>query len=228
MRDELERLAKVDAYLDTGTSLLTPNLSGKLGVLAKVSRTVYHRSWYEVVDQNKKLLSEMGVAEDKSERFLDHEFINLTVASLMIEALTEMEGVDDRSVVIDQALLLDTESEAVWFAESLLMAQWFHENEAPVEKMLPDTLVPVVLTKDHRVIVFTAADSALWTEDTAKVTIEFTRNYEKYSGQREAWIADQVSPRFIEGLDKLGWSVRSGIRSTLLPEIPWGLQDDGT
>lgn len=226
MREELERLAKVDAYLSKSTKLLSPNFTGALGVVEKVSKKVYKDSWYEVVEQNKKSLDTLGVSEEKGQQFLDHDFINLSLVTVMIEALNELEGVDDRSVVIDQALLLDTESEAIWFAECLLMAQWFHQNEAPIAKMLPDTLVPVALTKDQRVIVFTAADSALWTEEAAKVSTEFTQNYEKYSDQREAWVADKASPRFVAGLEKLGWSVRSGLRSTTLPEIPWGLQDD--
>ena len=93
--------------------------------------------------------------------------------------------------------------------------------------MLPDTLVPVALTKDGRVIVFTSADLALWTEETAEVTAEFNETYKKYSDKREVWVADQASPRFVEGVAGYGWTVTSGKRSTVLPEIPWGLQDDG-
>ena len=108
------------------------------------------------------------------------------------------------------------------------MAQWFHENEAPLARMLFDTLVPVGLTKDGRVIVFSSADIAYWDESTALIASQFTSTYDKYSDQREVWVADQVSERFVEGLGELGWSVRSGIRGTVLPEIPWGLEDDGS
>jgi hypothetical protein len=109
----------------------------------------------------------------------------------------------------------------------LLMAQWFHTNKAPIAKMLPDTLVPVALTEDGRVIVFTSADLALWTEDAAELTAEMTEIYKKYSDKREVWVADQASPRFKEGVESFGWTINSGNRSKVLPEIPWGLQDDG-
>ena len=93
--------------------------------------------------------------------------------------------------------------------------------------MLPDTLVPVALTVDGRVIVFSAADLALWTEESASVSVGFTTLYAKYSDQCEVWIADQVSTRFVNGLTAVGWTVHSGNRSAVLPELPWGLQDDG-
>ena len=107
------------------------------------------------------------------------------------------------------------------------MALWFHQNETSLAQMLPETLVPVALTSDGRVIVFSAVDMAYWTEATATIIEEFSARYAKYADRRETWIADQVSPRFVESLGKLGWTTKSGIRSTVLPQIPWGLQDDG-
>lgn len=228
IREELNRVAKIDAYLGRGTRLLVPDfIKGDLKTVAKVSRQIYKDDWHEVVDINKKSLRVMGVDDDLIDGFLNHDFINLSLSTLMVETLNALDGVEGRHFVIDQAILLETEAEAIWFAESLLMAQWFHENEASIEKMLFDTLVPVALTQDGRVIVFSAADLALWTEHDAEVSAGFTENYRKYSDKREAWIADLASPRFIEGLAGLGWTVRSGLRSSVLPEIPWGLQDDG-
>lgn len=228
LKDELNRLAKPDAYLSASTWLLGPDIVGRLGIVSKVSRSVYEKPWEEIVEDNRKLLSEMGVGDQQIKMFFDHDFINLSLMTLMVESLNELEGVEGRPLVINQAILLDTEAEAIWFAECLLMAQWFHVNEASIAKMLPDTLVPVALTKDHRVIAFSAADYAYWTEEAAIIIAGFTSQYSKYSDRREAWIADQASPRFIEGMRKSGWTVRSGLRSTVLPEIPWGLQDEGS
>ena len=145
----------------------------------------------------------------------------------MIEILKKLEGIEGRLFVVEQATLLQTEAEAVWFAESLLMADWFHQNETPIAKMLPGTLVPVALTTDHRVIVFSATDYAYWTQETAAILDDFTKQYSKYSDRGELWTADQVSPRFVKEIRALGWTVTSDNRSTVLPEIPWGIPDDG-
>lgn len=228
LREQLERVAKVDAVLRSSTKLLKPKTPEKINVLVKVSKWVYKDSWRELVEHNRKSLSELGLSPELTEQFLLHDFINLSLATVIVESLNELTDVEDRSNVIKQAMLLETESEAVWFAESVLMAQWFHKNEAPLARMLFETLVPVGLTKDGRVIVFSSADIAYWDESTALIASQFTSTYDKYSDQREVWVADQVSERFVEGLGELGWSVRSGIRGTVLPEIPWGLEDDGS
>jgi hypothetical protein len=229
IQEELNRIAKADAYLGTSTLVFAPNIitNTSARIVAKVSKSIYKDDWHEVVDNNRKALRKMGVEDGLIDIYLSHDFINLSLATLIIETLIDLEGVEDQALVIEQAILLETEAEAIWFAESLLMAQWFHTSKAPIAKMLPDTLVPVALTKDGRVIVFTSADLALWTEEAAIVTAEFTETYKKYSDQREVWVADQASPRFIKGAADFGWTVNSGNRSKVLPEIPWGLQDDG-
>ena len=115
----------------------------------------------------------------------------------------------------------------MFFAESLMMAHWFHVNLAPAERMLGGTLIPVVLTQDGRVIAFAASDFEYWTKLTGPIAAEFNQQYKDISRQREVWIADNVSPGYVRGVSNLGWSVRSDLRSRVLPEIPWGLQDEG-
>jgi hypothetical protein len=137
-----------------------------------------------------------------------------------------MENTGGQLNVVEQLILLNSDAEAVYFAESLQMADWYNSNEGPLVEMLPGTLLPVALTADKKVIAFSAADFAYWTPAEADLLIEFTDMYSGYSPQREAWVADQVSPRYTEGLAELGWSVRSGLRSSVMPEIPWGLSDD--
>ena len=173
-----------------------------------------------------RILVEMGASPDQIRALFKNDAINLTLLTLMIQILQEMVGVEGRIDVVDQLILLETEAEAVFFAESLLMADWYKDNESPLAEMLPGTLVPVVLTMDGKVIAFTAADYAYWTPKQASIAAEFTQLYKEYSAQREAWIADQASPRFVEGIGALGWTVRSDMRASVLPEIPWGLSDD--
>ena len=203
-----------------------PGIGTALTVVAKVTTSIYEESWLEIVAGNENILVEMGASPDQIKALFKNDAINLTLLTLMIQILQEMVGVEGRINVVDQLILLETEAEAVFFAESLLMADWYKDNESPLAQMLPGTLVPVVLTMDGKVIVFTAADYAYWTPKQASVAAEFTQLYQEYSSQREAWIADQASPRFVEGIGELGWAVRSDLRASVLPEIPWGLSDD--
>jgi hypothetical protein len=180
-----------------------------------------------VIEENSKALDALKVTPDTKTRFLENPHINLTIQILFIELLEAMTGTEDRAIVIKQASLLQTDAEAAFFAESLMMAHWFHANQAPAARMLGGTLIPVVQTSDGRVIAFSASDYEYWTELTAPIAAEFNQQYRSISREREIWVADNVSPGFVNGVSNLGWSVRSDLRARVLPEIPWGLQDEG-
>jgi hypothetical protein len=222
----LLRLAKVDAVAREGTKFLLPRGNLGLGVVVKVSKLVYSKSWLEIVERNEDALEEMGASTEQIDALFSNDTINLTLLTMMLETLREMESLEGRINVINQLIMLESDAEAVFFGECLLMAGWYNDNEALLAKMLPGTLIPVALTAAGKVIAFSAADFAYWTPDQATTVVQFTDQYREYSPDREAWIADQVSPRFVEGLGELGWTVRSGLRSSVLPEIPWGLSDD--
>ena len=70
---------------------------------------------------------------------------------------------------------------------------------------------------------------AVYGPDHAEInkTDNIIRQYKDISSKREVWVAVNVSPGFVKGVSNLGWSVRSDLRARVLPEIPWGLQDEG-
>jgi len=226
LQEELLRLAKVDAVARKGTSILLPGVGLGLGIVVKVTRAVYEHSWLEIVARNEDTLEELGASPDQIKALFSNKSINLTLLTMMLEILRSKESLEGRLNVIDQMVLLKTDAEAVFFGECLLMADWYNENESPLVEMLPGTLVPVALTADKKLITFSAADFAYWTPEGAATAAQFSDQFREYSPNREAWVADQVSARFVEGLGELGWTVRSGLRSSVLPEIPWGLSDD--
>jgi hypothetical protein len=123
-------------------------------------------------------------------------------------------------------ILLETDAEAVFFAESVMMADWYNDNEAALTEWVPGTLVPVALSDNNKLLAFSAADYVYWTPSEEVFIREFVNQYAGYSQEHEVWIADQASPRFIEAVGEMGWGVRHGMRSAVLPEIPWGLSDD--
>jgi hypothetical protein len=139
--------------------------------------------------------------------------------------LIAMEGVEDRSVVIEQATFLENESEALFFLESVILAEWYHREQFPLEKFVLETLIPVAISERGNVVAFTAADYFYWTPEAEPVVRDFTAAYGDYPGGRELVCADYVSPRARKGVEALGWSVKSELRLTYDVEIPWGQQD---
>lgn len=228
LRAELERVAKVEAGSRIGTKIFAPSIiPEELKVITDVAKTAYHKEWREIIEDNIKAMASMKVSPEDKARYLENPYINLTISTLIVELLERMEGVADRSIVIHQASLLNSEAESAFFAESLMMVHWFHFNESPAVRMLGGTLIPVLLTSDNRLVACAASDFEYWTRDTQPIADEFTRQYNHISPKREVWVADNVSAGYVRGVSNLGWSVRSDLRAKVLPEIPWGLQDEG-
>jgi len=226
IQEELLRLAQVDAPISVATKLAMPGL-GIASTMAKVSRAIYEESWYQIVARNENALVDMGASPEQIKVLFNTEVINLTLLTLMIEILKNWPEVDGRLNVVDQLILLETDAEAVFFAESLLIADWYNDHEAAIATVLPGTLIPVIQDDDGKVVAFSALDYAYWTPDQEARTREFVAQYESYSGEREAWLVDQVSPRFKQGALELGWTVKSDLRGTVLPELPWSMSDEG-
>jgi hypothetical protein len=226
VREELMRLARAEGAVRTGTKILMPGLGFTVSAVARVTRSIYRKPSWEIVEDNVEALQSMGADDVTIDAILGNDNINLSLLTLMVEMLKELDGVDGRTHIIDDIAQMQTDAEAVLFAESLLMADWFNENDTPLVEILPGPLIPVGKAEDGRVIVFTAIDYAYWTEQTAAIVERMTELYRPQARSLEVWIADYVSERFVEETGKRGWTVRSGIRSTVLPEIQWGLQDE--
>lgn len=168
-------------------------------------------------------MQSMGVSPKVIAEFEDRDALTQSMMTLIVKALASMPGVKDRRYVIGQAALLETEVQALFFTECVMLAHWFHHMQKPLKRMLLETLIPVGLSVDGRVIAFSAADYAYWDQLNESIAGEFTQKYTKYSPRREAWVADLVSTQFIEGMKGLGWTVHFKMRRSALPEIPWGM-----
>ena len=226
IQEELLRLAQVDAPISVATKFAMPGL-GVAGTIAKVSRAIYEESWYQIVGRNENALVNMGASPNQIRMLFNTEVINLTLLTLMIEILTSWEEADGRLNVIDQLILLETDAEAVFFAESLLIADWYNDHEVPIASVLPGTLIPVIQDANGKVVAFSALDYAYWTPDQEAQVKEFVAQYESYSGDREAWLVDQVSEYFESAVLELGWTVKSNLRGSVTPELPWSMSDEG-
>ena len=222
---ELNRIAAVEAAARLGTGFVVPALPGALGLVADVSSTVYEKDWRDLFDENRKDMQSMGVSPKVIAKFEDRDALTPSMMTLIVKSLASMSGVKDRRYVIGQAALLESEVQALFFTECVMLAHWYHHQQKPLKRMLLETLIPVGLSVDSRVIAFSAADYAYWDRLNESIAVEFTQKYRKYSPRREAWVADLVSARFIKGMKGLGWTVHFKIRQSALPEIPWGLQD---
>ncbi|MEH6569182.1 MAG: hypothetical protein V7709_08910 [Halioglobus sp.] len=225
LADQLERVSRAEAVGSVSTKLLMPVMAGAIGLMAGAANIAYIQNWREIFTYNAQVMRDMGVSEELIRDFEAHEFYTPMTQTLLIAMLDSIEDAQDRWIAIEQATLLENESEALFFLESIMLAEWYHREQAAIKAFVPNTLIPVATNEHNNLVAFTAADFFYWTKKTEAASRDFTATYASHPGGREFVIADYISPNARRGVEALGWSVRSGLRQTYDVEVPWGAQD---
>ena len=119
-------------------------------------------------DFNHQQLVAMGAEEPLIQAFLDVPWYSPTLQTAFIQALSELEGVADRATVLEQARDMQSEVEARFFVQSVMLLAWFHQTQGPLNRLLSlETRLPLALTADNRIISLLPVDYLFWTEGIA-------------------------------------------------------------
>ena len=219
LRKEIQRVGKIEAIAGLGTDFVIP----VVGLVKQVYGIAWQMDAYDLRDYNEKRLVEAGIDPEIARKFLYYDTLTPTHQTFLVSALLQMEDVEDREVALEQALSLESESEVLFFIEGIVMMSWYHQTFVPMDRMVWGTGIPVALSEDGRVMVFTGADFADWTDENEQIIVDFTDVYKDLSDQREIWISGGASRRTVEAVGHLGWIVHPNVRPELRALIPWGL-----
>ena len=180
----------------------------------------------ELLTYNKKRLKKLGMKKNAIDYFLSMDAYNPTSISLLISLIMELDGVENQRALFDQALVTDSPVDALFFIESVVMAVWYHKNQAPLKKMLLVTGLPAAETRDHDAIVFAATDFPHWTHVQAGVIKELDVAYKPISPRPKLFLAGNASGEFKREVEDMGWEIRINVRNEYLPTIPWAIRDE--
>ena len=224
LRAELNRLANASAVGGISGKIFLPVMPDALALVSDAAEVAYFKDWRELFEDNARLMRGMGASDELIQAFEYNEAFTPLVQTLIVSLLDSMKGAAGRSEVIWQATLLISESEALFFLESVMLAAWYDKEVRPLRQFHHDTLIPVATDKSGDLVAFTAADAFYWSPKSEKISREFTAAYADHSGGRKFIAADYVSPRAERGITAMGWQVRSGLRTQYEVEVPWGVQ----
>ncbi len=224
LKAELERVAEIEASAEIGTKFLMPSIPG-VGFMRDVYKVVTSYDERELLEYNKKEMIKLGAAPDQVDAFLTHPSYSPTAAATLIAGVAALEGVENRLGLAAQAVTATSEVEALFFLESVAMALWFHNNDAPLKKIVVVTGLPAGITNDGRVVVFAAVDFPHWSNLLAEVIHDMQRAYSDLAPRHELLLAGKASRNFIAHVEELDWKVRTGIRYEYLEMLPWAMTD---
>ena len=100
------------------------------------------------------------------EGFLNHSDYSPRYKTIIVHALTNMEGVNNRDNFIKQAILVDNDEIAFIYQRMVKMIYDYHKNVQPVVKIIPVSKMVANYTKDQTVIAALPIDNLYWSEAT--------------------------------------------------------------
>jgi hypothetical protein len=227
LQEELERLAWADYLGGIGVGLAQSAVSGIGGTLLTTSGAA--RILNDVINstpaselwvRNKKKLETMRIDSDTVQLYLNNPSFSPALQTVMVDALTDMQGVANRELFIKISLQADTYQMAKTITEMASMTAGYHKNIASLQRLSPFGRFLFATTKKGTAIVLFPADHVLWSAkiaDAATWLDEPVRNQAKPAGL-QLWILGDFSRNAQTGLQEHGWELHPSAQSKLLPE----------
>ena len=225
LQAELDRVAKADATGKFGVKFLIPTIPTD-SPISSVHGLVTKYELRQLISYNSKQLKKLGANKSDIEYFLSMEQYNPTSATIMVELLYGFKDVSNSLALFQQAMTVASDIEALFFIESTLMALWYHQEQSKLTQMLLETGIPAGTTRDGRVVVFAAVDFPHWSDELAAVVTDLQSAYGNVSPNRELLLAGQGSGTFTTQVRKLGWTMKTDIRTAYLPSFAWAITDE--
>jgi hypothetical protein len=211
LRKAISKLNKVEFVGEIGFSVAStvaipiPGLGTLAGTINEAASEIWTTDPYQLRRDNIQKLKDRGVPETTIEAFINNGWYNPTMQTFLVRLLLSMEGVSGTMSVLDVAVEAESEAEARYFLNGVLLIIWFHKNEVPVERVFAQSGLPQVVTTDGRQIAFAPVDYLYWGEYFAgAVKVAVSR---EILGKRELWVLGAVSDRARTEIEALGVTV---------------------
>ena len=171
---------------------------------------------------NRRILEGIGIRKDVREGFLAHLGYSPRHETILVHALDEMKGVRNRSLVLQVAMMVELEEEALFMQRLVEMFASYHQTVVPLEEfiLVKDRWV-VGYTTDRAMIVALPLPHVLWTKDLADAAdaVVSWQSRKHLIRRVELWASGHLSQQVKIELEKRGVVVFEKKRDRLLPSL---------
>lgn len=227
LQEELDRLAWADYLGGIGVGLAQSAIPGVGGLLLSTSGTA--RLLNEVINntpaselwvRNKNKLAAMKIDADTAELYLNNPAFTPALQTVMVEALKNMQGVENRGLFIKISLQANTHQMARTLTEIATLTAGYHKNVEPLKSLAPFGRILYAKTSKGTAVLAFPADHVLWSGNVANAAGWLLEPIGKQTKPKamQMWILGDFSKKAQTELQALGWELHPGAQSKLLPE----------
>ncbi|NKB81033.1 MAG: hypothetical protein GKS05_03900 [Nitrospirales bacterium] len=168
---------------------------------------------------NRKKLTRMDIKKSLIEEFLRHRWYSPRHETVLVQALAEMENVENRGRFLEAALSAEFEEEALFFQRMAEMMAAYHQNVAPINEIVvvKDQLI-MGYTNDQSLVAMLPVLRLPWKREVADAADAITSwNSRDHQVEKiEIWIEGKPTPRAHHQLLAKGLTIHEHARDQLL------------
>jgi hypothetical protein len=224
LQEELDKIGKAAALGSWTASAATLPISGTAG--AVISATGLSQSFNNVLKNeppprirviNEERLTEMGIAPDIAQRFLDHPVYTPRHDLLLVDSLFRLGTATGRNAYLSAAMAAVDEVEANFFVNMAQVLRGYHEKQGPITGITMVGPLTLAQTKAGAAVIPFALDHGVWTANADKLSQELKTSYRApgFNGNFEFWVTGTLSARGKEELQARGFTVVEQVGSRL-------------
>ncbi len=229
LQEQLDRIAVAGYSGGVGSRIAMIPVSGPVGLA--LTTTSFSRAMNEMLLEyapedlrgiNREILETIGVRKEIREAFLEHPWYSPRHETILVQALNEMKGVDDRSLALQVAMKVESEEEALFMQRLIEMFASYHQTVVPLgEFILIDDHLLVGYTTDHTLISALPLAHVAWTQEVASAVDTVVRWHSRSHPIRrvELWASGELTPRAQKELTNRGVMLFQKKRERLLPSV---------
>ena len=177
---------------------------------ARAALSSFDKIWnfkpHEIRDEIEKELPGLGVDTKLVEALVNNPAYTLTELFILSESLMSIGALPGVDKFVEIASLAQTVYDVLFYVD---IAEFYaaHHKDHPLQSYTMIGLVPVGVTTDNQLVVYTASDHISWTEALADEWGEISPVLAKKYGALEVVTYGLFSPMATEKLAGLGWKL---------------------
>ena len=217
LQEKLDGLSWAGYAGDAAIRLATLPIGGPAGAMitgtsfsTTVSELLRDHGPEELRRLNRDKLEAMDIDDSLVEAFLKHPWYSPRHETVLVQALSEMDTVNNRKTFFEVATSAEFEEDALFFQRMAEMLLSYHQNVKPLDQLvaIEDRLL-MGMTRDHTLVGMLPIGYLPWKAELAEA-VETVTNWksDRHVENVELWIAGKLTPRAYRELLAKGVTVR--------------------
>jgi len=158
---------------------------------------------------NTEKLLAMGVHPEVTDTFINNTIFSPREQTLLVHALSEMNGVADRGGLVRLSLATQNPTVAFFRQRQAQMYAGYTKSVTPLANFIPLGQFAVSRTVNGALVVNFPADYVVWTEPMAQMLTSGNQLVNELPGvkEKQIWLTGALSPRARREIEARGWQI---------------------